>query len=187
MSFDGSNYPSDDGLELTTKGQIHTYSTENTGLNVGTDTHLLTADSSEATGMKWAAASSAGATVSTASRVQTATFITTSTSYVDVTDYTITEPTITNGKVFTQGNHILQSSTDNQSIHVALNYDGSIVLEGTMVESDSSLPLEFLGQAWTSDADGNVIKFQLKGEGGSNAQVRGGGTLESHVMCLGVG
>ena len=53
MSFNGNQYASDDGLELTTKGQIHTYSTENAPINVGTDTFVLQADSGESTGLKW--------------------------------------------------------------------------------------------------------------------------------------
>lgn len=53
MSFNGNQYASDDGLELTTKGQIHTYSTENAPINVGTDTFVLQADSGETTGLKW--------------------------------------------------------------------------------------------------------------------------------------
>ena len=43
----------DDGLELTTKGQIHTFSTENTALNVSSDDYVLTADSTTATGLAW--------------------------------------------------------------------------------------------------------------------------------------
>ena len=53
MSFNGNQYTSDEGLELTTKGQIHTYSTENAPINVGTDTFVLQADSGESTGLKW--------------------------------------------------------------------------------------------------------------------------------------
>jgi hypothetical protein len=53
MSFNGDLNATDDGLELTTKGQIHTYSTENTALNLGTDDYVLTADSGEATGLAW--------------------------------------------------------------------------------------------------------------------------------------
>jgi hypothetical protein len=56
LSFDGNQYPSDEGLDLTTKGQIHTHDTSaNAALNVGSNTYLLTADSTETTGMKWAA------------------------------------------------------------------------------------------------------------------------------------
>lgn len=45
---------------LTTKGDLYTYSTTDARLPVGTDGYILTADSTQATGMKWAAASSSG-------------------------------------------------------------------------------------------------------------------------------
>jgi len=44
---------------LTTKGDIFVYSTVNTRLGVGTDGYVLTADSTAATGMKWAVAAGA--------------------------------------------------------------------------------------------------------------------------------
>lgn len=53
MSFSGNQYPSDEGFDLDTKGQVHTYSTANAALNVGTDTFVLQADSGETTGLKW--------------------------------------------------------------------------------------------------------------------------------------
>ena len=53
MSFSGNQYPSDEGFDLTTKGQVHTYSTANAALNVGTDTFVLQSDSGETTGLKW--------------------------------------------------------------------------------------------------------------------------------------
>lgn len=40
---------------LTTKGDVYTYSTTEARLGVGADTFVLTADSAEATGLKWAA------------------------------------------------------------------------------------------------------------------------------------
>ena len=43
---------------LTTKGDLYTYSTSDTRLAVGTNGHTLVADSSEATGLKWAAPAS---------------------------------------------------------------------------------------------------------------------------------
>jgi hypothetical protein len=43
---------------LTTKGDLYTYSTTDARLGVGTNGQVLTADSTAATGLKWAAASS---------------------------------------------------------------------------------------------------------------------------------
>ena len=41
---------------LTTKGDLYTYDTANQRLPVGADTYVLTADSTQATGLKWAPA-----------------------------------------------------------------------------------------------------------------------------------
>jgi hypothetical protein len=48
---------------LTTKGDLYTYSTTDARLPVGTNNYVLTADSAEATGLKWAAAGSGGGKV----------------------------------------------------------------------------------------------------------------------------
>ena len=45
---------------LTTKGDLYTFSTSDARLAVGTNTHVLTADSAEATGLKWAAPAGGG-------------------------------------------------------------------------------------------------------------------------------
>ena len=44
----------DSGTDLTTKGDLHGYSTSNTRVPVGSNDTVLTADSSEALGVKWA-------------------------------------------------------------------------------------------------------------------------------------
>ena len=55
MSFNGDLYTTDDGLELTSKGQIHTHNaSSNVGLGVsGNNDYVLVEDSSTATGLAW--------------------------------------------------------------------------------------------------------------------------------------
>lgn len=51
LAASGSSFSS----PLTTKGDVHTYDTDDARLAVGTDGEFLTADSGEATGLAWAA------------------------------------------------------------------------------------------------------------------------------------
>jgi hypothetical protein len=48
---------------LTTKGDLYTFSTSDARLGVGANNTILTADSAEATGLKWATSSSGGMTL----------------------------------------------------------------------------------------------------------------------------
>jgi hypothetical protein len=61
MSFNGNLQPSGDaGEDLTTKGDLHGYSTENTRLPVGADTNILQANSATSTGLEWIVAGGGG-------------------------------------------------------------------------------------------------------------------------------
>lgn len=51
---------SGDSSPLTTKGDLYTYGTADARLPVGTDGHVLTADSAQTLGVKWAASSGGG-------------------------------------------------------------------------------------------------------------------------------
>jgi len=52
-----SEASTDTGTDLTTKGDIHGYSTSNTRIPVGSANQSLLADSGEALGLKWGASS----------------------------------------------------------------------------------------------------------------------------------
>jgi len=51
--------PDPEGENLTTKGDLHGYSSENTRIPIGDNTQVLTADSAQALGLKWATPSGA--------------------------------------------------------------------------------------------------------------------------------
>jgi hypothetical protein len=63
-------------LPLTTKGDLFGYSTTNARVPIGTNGQVLTADSTEALGLKWATAASGGMTV-----IATTTFNNTASTY----------------------------------------------------------------------------------------------------------
>jgi hypothetical protein len=69
-------------------------------LAVGTNGHVLTADSAEATGIKWAAPAGGGKVAQVVSTTKTDTFSTTSGSYVDVTGLSVSiTPTSATSKI----------------------------------------------------------------------------------------
>jgi hypothetical protein len=82
---------------LTTKGDLYTFTTTNARLGVGTNGQTLLADSSAATGLKWAPA---GKILQCVSTTKTDTFSTTSTSMVDVTGLSVSiTPTSTSSTI----------------------------------------------------------------------------------------
>jgi hypothetical protein len=76
-------------------------------LAVGANNTVLTADSSEATGMKWAAAAGGGKLLQLVNNTYSTNFATTSTTYVDTGMSTTITPTSATSKVFVMynGNH----------------------------------------------------------------------------------
>jgi hypothetical protein len=96
-----------DQTPLTTKGDLFTFTTVDARLGIGANNTVLTADSAEATGMKWAAPAGGGKLLQLVNNTYSTNFATTSTSYVDTGMSTTITPTSSTSKVFVMynGNH----------------------------------------------------------------------------------
>lgn len=82
--YSGSAWVSVGGSSpLTTKGDLYTYSTTDARLAVGTNGYVLTADSTEATGIKWAAPAGGGKVLQVVQGTSTTQTSSTTTSWAD--------------------------------------------------------------------------------------------------------
>ena len=88
---------------LTTKGDCIVYGTEPTRMSIGTNDQVMTADSNESSGMKWAAASGGGDEITTSGKSEaTASFTSSTGSWTDVTNpATLTLSGLTSGDTYT--------------------------------------------------------------------------------------
>jgi hypothetical protein len=82
--YSGSAWVSVGGSSpLTTKGDLYTYSTTDARLGVGTNGQVLTADSAEATGLKWATVGGGGKVLQVVSATYSTSTLIASTSFTD--------------------------------------------------------------------------------------------------------
>jgi hypothetical protein len=112
---------------LTTKGDLFTYSTANDRLGVGTNGQILVADSTAATGLKWATAAGGGKVLQVVyANYSTATTVTSTTVYADTGLSATITPTSATSKVLVLINQGIQASRS------SINIGGSIrLLQGS--------------------------------------------------------
>jgi len=149
VSIGGSTSP------LTTKGDLYTYSTTDARLGVGTNGQVLTADSTAATGLKWATAAGGGGKILQVVDATTTTQTTiASTSYTDTTITATITPTLSTSKilVIVSAPIWLSSSTTNTGYANA-----RLVRGATTLDTHTALYMENTGNSAYSD----IMRYNL--------------------------
>ena len=173
-----SEKTTDTGEDLIQKGDLHGYSTENTRIPISTNDYVLTADSSEALGLKWSAPS--GATVSSQTFSQTSAETTTSTSYV-ATNFTLTLPTRSGGYAIVTTNTTNKNSGANINYFTLYDDAASVDVYTSVGRLDQDIP-EFNNHIFS--LDGSQITLYMKTTAGTMTLIFSSGAVEGNMQSL---
>ena len=168
----------DTGFDLDQKGQIHGYSDQQFALPVGDDDQVLTADSGEASGLKWASAG--GVTLTSQTFNQTEAETTTSTSYV-ATNFTLTLPTRSGGYAIITTNYTHKNSGTSNANYFTIYDDASSVdvYTASVLGNDTA---GFSNHIFS--LDGSVIKLYMKTTAGTCTLIFSSDAVEGNMQSL---
>ena len=166
---------------LTTKADLATYSNTRIRLGVGSNDTVLTADSAEATGLKWASAG--GVTTAIQRVVLGSTFNTSSTSFTDVTGMTVTLPDNSGHSFITfQIQCDMNAGTGSMAFRLV---DGTTNLVGISLSIATVSIAHIVNYPYVASNDGQVIKLQALCSA-NNIDINAGAQLSSEISVLNV-
>jgi hypothetical protein len=183
---------------LTTKGDLYTYSTTDARLGVGTNGQVLTADSTAATGLKWATAAGGGKVLQVVMGSTSTTMTTSSSTFADTNLTASITPSATSSKVLVlvsqngclkyqgtaangMGLKLLRGSTD-----IAKMADGGMVIQSSTVNNgDYSFSVCYLDSPSTTSS--TTYKTQANATGNAVQMILQNGNCLSTMMLLEIG
>jgi hypothetical protein len=189
---------------LTTKGDLFTFSTTNARLGVGTNGQVLVADSTAATGLKWAAASGGGKVLQVVQGTTATSTTISSATYTDTTlTATITPSSATskilvlamqNWSMYTPSSNsiysaikLLRNSTDVYVSPVNYGLGGIYVSSASEVESRGMAPISYLDSPASTSALTYKTQVRLEFATASRQCVLQQGSNPSSIILLEIG
>lgn len=176
---------------LTTKGDLYTYSTADARLGVGTNGQILTADSTAATGLKWATpAGGGGKVLQVINATDTTGTSTSSSTFIDSNLTATITPTSATSKILVFANLDVQKSGSDTFLKSQLLRGGSVIASmstQTGYTADSGTnnvgtsAITYLDSPATTSATTYKVQF-ASAAGSSSVTVNGGGARSSITL-----
>lgn len=185
---------------LTTKGDVWGYSTTNARIPVGSNGTVLTADSAETLGVKWAAPAGGGKVLQVVGATTTTSTVIASTTYTDTTITATITPTSASSKimVFVNGYAYLYRGSNEMAIGLKLVRGATdiytntfafypAIVGATSIEFNSFYPVMYLDSPATTSATTYKIQGKVSATSSGGSSTWQSGSVASTITLMEIG